>query len=71
LSKRLSDVRSILIFFDIVEFISETSKSLSLNNFTDMSGAVCAFSVTVAISKRLGIIGYSPMLLNFAGFINV
>lgn len=71
MSKRLSYVRCVFVLFDIVEFISETSESLSLNNVTDMSRAVCALSVTVGIGKRLGVISYSPMLLNFAGFINV
>lgn len=70
-SERLSDVGCIFIFFNIVKFISKTGKSLSLDHIIDMSWPICAFSVTVALWEWFGIIGYSPMFLNFAGFIDV
>ena len=67
----LSFMRCILIFFNIVEFVGETGKVLSLDYTCDMLRRVSRLSITVVVGKWFRIFGESPMLLNLTWFIHM
>jgi hypothetical protein len=71
LSKRLSIMRGILVLLDIIKLIGESSKGLSLDNLSNWVRAVSLFSITVVICELFLVLGDTPMLLDFTGFINM
>lgn len=71
LTERFSDVRGILIFFDIVKFVSHTVQILSLQDVTDMLGTVGSFTIDECAIELGSIIGMTPVLLNFTWLIDM
>lgn len=64
-------MRGVLVFFDLVEFISQSRHILSLDNLVDVLRSVNLFSVAVSFGKYLWIVSHAPVFLNLAWFIDV
>jgi hypothetical protein len=70
-AQRFPGVRCILVLLDIVELVGKTGEGLRLDDLVHWIRAKCGFSITVVVSEFAGIICHTPMLLNFAGLVNM
>jgi len=64
-------MRGILIFFNVVKFVSHTVQILSLKNFSDMLRFIGLFTITESTRELGRIVSMSPVLLNFSWLINM
>ena len=71
LTQWLPRVGCVFVLFDIVKLVGKTGEGLSLDHLVNGIGAISGLSIAVVVSEFAAIICHTPMLLNFAGLVDM